>query len=242
MLDTCGTIKALIRDCGPPPELFTGIDVTIELIEARNRKIDRLQVFKNHLDLNLLENLNLNCSFTNFFETLFINVKNKTVSHQSFMRKSKLSKISELRTKLSKLKENYLDNENEIFISECRLNKIVDAEMRSEMEKFRNFEVINAEKMTPRFLTLANLAKKHVPLGVVCDEAGAAFLRDADRNSYIRNFYSNIFNPEQGNEPVPVNAETISNFLGPDICANPIVAGCKLTEEEKIYFDREISI
>jgi exonuclease III len=242
MLETCGTIKAIIRDCGPPPELITGTDVTIELIETRNRKIDRLQVLKNHLDLNILENLNLTCSYTNFFETLFINVKNETVSHQSFMRKCKLSKISELKNKLQKLKENYIANENEIFTLECRLNKIVDAEMRSAMEKFRNFDIINGEKMTPRFLTLANVSKKHVPLGVVCDDSGAAFQRDEDRNSYIRSFYSNIFNPVQGNEPVQVNEETINNFLGPEICANPIVAGCKLTEEEKTYFDREISI
>jgi hypothetical protein len=111
LLNICGRIKAIIRDCGPPPDLVVGIDLTQVMIESRNNKITRLQILKNSLNLNEIENVALTCGPDIFFETLMINLKNEVVSHQSFMRKKKFEKIEHLKKELLVLKSDYIVNE-----------------------------------------------------------------------------------------------------------------------------------
>jgi hypothetical protein len=50
-----------------------------------------------------------------------------------------------------------------MFSLESQLEKIVDTIMRKELENYRYFDIINNEKMTPRFLSLAKVEKKQNP-------------------------------------------------------------------------------
>jgi hypothetical protein len=186
LLSLCGRIKLLIRECGPPPELITGIELTVDMVEAHNNKITRLLIMKSSLNVAEIETIPITCQADVFLVTLLISVKNEVVSLQSFMRKQKLKKISSLKSTLEILKKNYVQNLDEILTKENSLNKLIDNEMRLEMEKFRHFDIINMEKMTPRFLALSRASKKTIRLDVIRDSNDREFSNNNDRTEYIR--------------------------------------------------------
>jgi hypothetical protein len=108
LLDTCGTIKNLIRDCGPPLQYCIGEEADAEKIDNRIHNLTRLQVVSNTLDMNLIENLELRTAQDIFMETLLNNVRNETISHQTFMRKAKFKKLTWLRNGIKSLKKTLL--------------------------------------------------------------------------------------------------------------------------------------
>jgi hypothetical protein len=112
--------------------------------------------------------------------------------------------------------------------------------MRKELENYRYFDIINNEKMTPRFLSLAKVEKKSESLKNIKNDTGTVFDTDAERTDYIRNFYAKIYKAPNANDILPDNC--IENFFGEEICSNPIVNGSKLTRDEQILFDNPISI
>jgi exonuclease III len=240
LLNTCGTIKALIRDCGPPLELRSDSNYTEEDQRARERKVTRLQVLINMLDTPALENLNLLCSPDILMETLLLSLKNEVISHQSFIRKKKLEKITNLKKKLDQLKKNTAENMDEISRLERDLNNLMDLEMRGELSKFGTYEILNAEKMTPRFLTLSKATKKIVSLDSIVKENGDRFNTREERYRHIRDFYSGIYTPDRGNNILPVNC--IEEFLGPEVCQHEAVKNAKLNAAEKDLFDRQLTV
>jgi hypothetical protein len=89
LLNTCGTIRRLIRECGPPIELRVGNNSGPEAGVQRERIRNRLQVLSGTLNLNHIEQANLTCDPGTFMETMLLNLKNDTVSHQAFIQKTK---------------------------------------------------------------------------------------------------------------------------------------------------------
>jgi DNA-binding LytR/AlgR family response regulator len=160
LLNTCGTIKQLIRDCGPPPEFCLGDNPDPARTDDRNRKITRLQILTNRLNIPALEQLLLDVNPTVFMETLLNNLKVETISHQISIRKCKKNKINSMTDKLCRLKKNYLTNLDQINELERDLNVLLDLDMRSDLERYRHFDILNCEKMSPRFLSIAKQTKK----------------------------------------------------------------------------------
>jgi hypothetical protein len=158
LLNTCGLIKRIVKDCGPPPELCTGrlADEEAEA-QSRGRKITWLQVLTGTLNISAIEKVRLNCTPDIFMEILLNNLKNDTISHQSFIRLAKQKKISELKKDLAYFKKNFLANSERIKEIETELNTILDLEMRSELESFRHYDIIHNEKITPKFLSLSRI-------------------------------------------------------------------------------------
>jgi hypothetical protein len=105
LLNTCGIIKRLIRDCGPPIELRAGQDPDPDSYAQREWIRNRIQVLTNTLNLNVLERIDLQCEPDIFMETLLNNLKNDVISHQIFMRKVKRMKIKQLTDTLLMLKK-----------------------------------------------------------------------------------------------------------------------------------------
>jgi hypothetical protein len=124
--------------------------------------------------------------------------------------------------------------------TEQNLNSLLDMEMRSELERFRHYDILYNEKMSPRFLTLANQCKKSVSLGSIQRPDGSAFASEPERVEYIRNYYQEIYRDKSGDNQLPVNC--VENFLGPEICENPVVRSSKLTEPEKLNFDTPLTV
>jgi hypothetical protein len=107
-------------------------------------------------------------------ETLLLNVKNNVISHQAFMRKTKREKINSLRKDLMHQKKDYVLNQVRILQLEQELNNLIDWEMRSKLTSFQHFEILNGEKMTPRFLTLAKITNKNCSLDSIAKPDGSA--------------------------------------------------------------------
>jgi hypothetical protein len=108
-------------------------------------------------------------------ETLLLNVKNNVISHQVFMRKTKREKINSLRKELLNQKKDYISNQVRILHVEQELNNLIDWEMRSKLTSFQHSDILNGEKMTPRFLTLAKMSKKNCSLDSIAKPDGSAF-------------------------------------------------------------------
>jgi hypothetical protein len=116
----------------------------------------------------------------------------------------------------------------------------MDAEMRSELENFRHYEILNNEQITPRFLALSKIRKKPPSLDSIRKEDGSAFNSAEEREEFICSFYERIYQPDPGN--TPLNDTVVEDFLGPEICNNPVVINSKLNNLETEFFDRDITL
>jgi hypothetical protein len=78
-----------------------------------------------------------------------------------------------------------LENQSEILKLETLLNSYQDAEMSQELEKFRHYELVNNEKITPEFLKLAKISNNDHSLKEIRDDKGNPFPNDTLRNAHI---------------------------------------------------------
>jgi hypothetical protein len=122
VLNTCGIIRRMIRECGPQHELCIGVNITEEMVNTRSRIHNRIRLLAGTLELPVFEAIVLNVSPDLFMEALLNNVKNDTISHQSFIRKRRKEKISWLNKNISELKEDYDLNADLIKQRESELN------------------------------------------------------------------------------------------------------------------------
>jgi hypothetical protein len=112
---------------------------------------------------------------------------------------------------------------------ESSLNSLVDSELRHELSKYSGFEVLNSEKITPFFLSLAKGSQVEAKMDDIRNEAGIEFASVDERKRFIRQFYANIYRKDPAE---PANLEgCIEHFLGPEICANPIVTNSIIPED-----------
>jgi hypothetical protein len=88
--------------------------------------------------------------------------------------------------------------------------------------------ILNDEKITPQFLRLAQTLHTD-SLEKICKDNGEPFTSRKDREKHIVEFYKKLYSlPE--NMPVDFS-NCIENFLGPQICENPVVQNSKLNDE-----------
>jgi hypothetical protein len=240
LLNTCGMIKKMIKDCGPPLELCIGEDLDPARAQARARLRTRIQVLLLTIKVEDFETIPLSCDPDTFLETLLINIKNETISHQSYMRKAKLKKLKDLENQIISLKKTPVNNTDEILRKEKELNLLRDFEMRSELERFRHFDILNNEKMSPRFIALTKIKANSDPLDKVCKADGSAFATALERQEYINNFYQSIYTPDPANQVL--SPTVIEDFLGLVICESDVVKKSKLTQDEMLHFDRPITL
>jgi hypothetical protein len=104
------------------------------------------------------------------------------------MRAQKIIKKNYLLKTLVELKKDYIRNQEVIKVTESTLNSISDTEIRSELESYRHFDILNTEKMTPRFLTLVKAQKANCSLDVILDDTGTAFPSETARDRFICDF------------------------------------------------------
>ncbi len=175
-----------------------------------------------------------------FMEGLMNNVRNCVVSHQSFVFKTAKKKRIDLENKIKALYADPVANIEEITDLEYLLNKLVDSELRHELGKYSGFEVLNSEKLTLYFLSLAKASQVEAKMEDIRNVNGERFDSPSDSKTFIREFYSNIYrkDPEE-----PENLDgCVERFLGPDICNNPIVTNSKLPFDIKTRLDRPLTI
>jgi hypothetical protein len=155
------------------------------------------------------------------------------------MRKAKFKKIESTKLILTELKKDFITNSVRIQETEQILNNLIEMEMRAELYKFKHFDILNAEKISPRFLSLAKIKSNEIPLSTIKDDNGIDFLQNSDRNEYITNFYAGIYKDDKSRSLEP---DAIRNFLGAEICESPVVRNNRLTAEESVNFDSPLSL
>ncbi len=167
-----------------------------------------------------------------FMEGMMNNVRNCVVSHQSFVFKTAKKNRIDLEKKIKALYADPVADIEEITDQEYSLNKLVDSELRH--------EVLNSEKLTPYFLSLAKASRVEAKMEDIRNVNGERFDSPSDSKTFIREFYSNIYRKDP-EEPENLD-DCIERFLGPDICNNPIVTNSKLPFDIKTRLDRPLSI
>jgi hypothetical protein len=175
-----------------------------------------------------------------FMEGLMNNVRKSVVSHQNFVFKSAKKNRVELVKKLKNLYTDPVANIDEITELENSLNKLVDSELRHELGKYSGFEVLNSEKLTPFFLSLAKASQVEAKMEDIKNANGERFTCPEDSKQFIRDFYANIYRKDP-DEPANLDG-CIERFLGPDICNNPIVLNSRVPEDIRIRLDMPITI
>ena len=109
--------------------------------------------------------------------------------------------------------------------------------LKTKMQDLKAFEILNAEKIKPHFLSLAKPKNKtDCPLKTLKKEDGGTFECEDDIKEHVLNFYSNLYRPD------PDTAGEIEDFLGPEIAAHPLVNSSKLSEVEKLNLDRPLTL
>jgi hypothetical protein len=100
-------------------------------------------------------------------------------------------------------------------------------------------DILDNEKITPHFLRLAKTINSD-SLEKIRNFDGTIFKTKTDREAYIVDFYRKLYSlPEN----MPENFENcIENFLGPEICANPVVVNSKLSETERNELEQPLSL
>ena len=96
-------------------------------------------------------------------ETLILCVKNNALLEQRRAIKIKNLKKSELISRVKSLKKvNNEDRDNNaIFRAELALSNFVEKELKFELENYKKFELLNAERITPHFMSLVKNSNKN---------------------------------------------------------------------------------
>jgi hypothetical protein len=208
-------------------------------IEINNLIADSFDIAETLPGLEYFENLPLVIGPDVFFEGLIFAVKNDVLSKQSAIYKTKNFRKKVLRERIEQLKRNTRENLDEIFRQERLLDQLIEDELKVELAKYKNFERLNQEKITPHFLNLARLDNsQNISLDTICDDAENDFQNSDDRYEYITNFYENLYKKPDLPDPDP---DCVRTFLG-DIADHPAVQESKLSENEKIDLDSDLTI
>jgi hypothetical protein len=212
--------------------------LTLEIEGKRGEIREKLE---NLPDMEFLDSLALDPSPDIFLETLILCVKNNALLEQRRCINVNNVKKSELILRVKSLKKSENASANDIILAERALSRHVENELKMELENYRKFENLNAEKITPHFMSMVKSASKNDCPSIICNEDNRPFESSRDLSVYVCNYFRDIYKKEFNLENQRT-ADTVRGFLGEDILSNPTVQNAKLSEEEKLDLDRPLSI
>ena len=106
-----------------------------------------------------------------------------------------------------------------------------NTKMKLKMQNYIKDDIVNKEKMCPKFLQIAKTSKSE-SMAVIKDDMGRGFDCAKSRGEYIRNFYGSLYKVPANVEP---NLEgVVRRFLGEEICSNPNVIAMQLSQTERV--------
>jgi hypothetical protein len=240
LLSLVGRCRQLLKDAGPDLRHYNLSFNSVEEYENRNTCLGEINLILESQDWRDIKNQNINIEEDMFFEMLMNHVKNDLISYQIFLNRTMFMQKKLLRDRIKSLSVNFQDNYQDIAAAEKLLQRISEDEIEAALYNHPVFEHINGEKMSPRFLRLAKGRERTESLFNIVDERGELYRTNALCKEAVTNYFQDIYT-------VPVTALNdyaglIEGFLGPDICNNEIVLGCKLTEGEANILDLDLSI
>jgi exonuclease III len=130
-----------------------------------------------------------------FFENLVEDCKISLITLQNRVKTAANKDRKAWTTELAVLKKSgaYGANVERINYLETKLNDASDRYVSERLGNYIKTDVLNSEKMTPKFLKIAESGQK-TDLSVIKRPDGTMFTRDCDRNRYIVEFYEELCN------------------------------------------------
>jgi regulator of replication initiation timing len=231
LLRRIGISKNNFRNCGPANIHINNGSRSVEDDLSRERILGGVRAFIDSVPLQQLQEGPFvdEAADDYFLEGLLNNIRNETISHQTYIGNLVKQERKKLLEKIKNLKKDYLANESEIFALEDELSKKVEDDARTELENHENFEYLNNEKITPYYVSLSKGSKSEAEMEDIRDSDRKIFANSVDRKNFFVNFYAKLYKkPEDDPEDV---TGCIENFLGQEICENKIVRNSKYLED-----------
>ena len=172
LLQRVGTAKHSLREIGDDSNILLPNTRTVLEINLRENRIAELKATIDELDIDGLQSLAIVIDDDLFLEYLINNIRNDIVSYQTFIARTFNLTKNTLINQLNICKSQQAFDPDLMRELEQNLNLITDLEVKNEFEKFRNFEILNCEKITPFFIKMANCTKKSSSLAEVKNEGG----------------------------------------------------------------------
>ena len=191
------------------------------------------------MPLNEIELMPRGCDDDSFFELLSANINKNVLCLQGKILCAEQKLRKSLSAELAELKGDFTGNYADI----CRLEKILndsyEAEIADKVQNYMKYDIVNNEKMTPRFLRMAKTLSAG-NLSSIRDGAGVAFVDAVAREDYIVKFYEDLYKlPPQA----PLNSDgAVRDFLGDDIVNHPVVQDALLTVDERDRLDEPLTL
>ena len=233
-----GRINQLLREAGPSASYLPQDRITIEAMRLRENNLNLIRDLLRKYNLADIVTLPLTTTPDIFYDTLINNIRNEVSGYEHFIESKKRTLVKSLTDNLAQLKVDYANNSCEILAVERKLNKIINDDVMSEMEKFKYFENINGEKMTPAFLKLAKSSTTVAHLRDIVDDNNTPFTSKDSRTSYIREYYRKLYDDTNGEQ----HRISIEEFLGEHILSKPIVQNSRLTQVEHDQLEVPLTI
>jgi hypothetical protein len=231
----CGRVRNLLREAGPDPKYYV-TELTNEIIRTRAENLIIINQLINTYPIDLFRNFDLIIGPDLFMETLLNNFRNEITSYQGFISKFKSNARDQLLTCIRQ--ETDAGNTEKADLLEQKMCRLNEQMIRDRLECSNLFDVLNNEKMTPSFLKLAKIQKNTGTLADVKNDNGDHFLSAELRKKFIWKNYRDTY----GSTGPVVTVEDIENFLGPDICNNPITQSKKIPVNLSTDFDLPLSL
>jgi hypothetical protein len=124
-----------------------------------------------------------------FFEILLNNIENDLESLQAFLCKFTFGRIKELEKLIETAHSGTPIDYAFIFRCEAELSSIADQKMKADVNRFRCFDNLHAEKITPTFCKLAKTGDAGCFLTSVRDSNGVEFASIDAQKEYIVSYY-----------------------------------------------------
>ena len=175
-----------------------------------------------------------------FFENLVEDCKTSLITLQNRVKSAANKERKAWTSELAVLKKSgaYGANVDRINYLETKLNEASDRYVSERLGNYIKTEVLNSEKMTPKFLKIAESSQK-TDLSVIKRPDGTLFTRDCDRNRYIVEFYEELYKKPAA---APVDFRNcVTDFLG-NLCDHPAIKSCCISEAEKADLELDITI
>jgi hypothetical protein len=123
-------------------------------------------------------------------------------------------------------------DQDAIRAAETTLSNHVENELKLELQNYKKFENLNAENITPHFMSLVKSCHKSDCPTQICDDNGIPFSNKNSLKAHVSQYYKNIYSKGQVNDNPAMN--NVEEFLGEDVLNRPEVQNAKLSEAEKL--------
>jgi hypothetical protein len=209
-------------------------------LAGQGRLIELLGIIRIGVDelpsIGALLEQNFNCNWTSLYDVAVINLKTKIMELQGNIKKNKECRRETLVKKMNYMGETFGIGSEQANDSIRELNLFDNNELRERANKYREFVMSTDEKPSRAFCLLGKENNMLDDMNQIKDREGGEFTGKDERKEYIRKFYENLYKKKLD------NMIRIEDFLGGEVSNLGWVNNKKLSEEEKLSLEGEVTL